>query len=117
MARLARQGVDMMSVVPEHISLFSKETLEEMFKAADLEVVERYSANVFHFLFFPKDYVLLLNGKLKGRSLYYLAWVWNKISKVFPFYPWPFHLLRLVFTRYFGRKAFGTSYFYYLRKC
>jgi ubiquinone/menaquinone biosynthesis C-methylase UbiE len=115
-ASLAKQGMDMMAAVPEHISLFSKETLEEMFENAGFEMVERYSANVLHFLFYPKDYVLLLKDKKKGRGIYYVAWVWNKISKITPFYPWPFHLLRLWLTLLLGRKAFGTSYFYYLRK-
>ncbi len=116
MAQLARAGADMMAAVPEHISLFPKETLEEMFSAEGFEVKERFSANVMHFLFFPKDYVLMLKGKTDFRGLYYIAWIWNRISKVMPFYPWPFHLLRLGVTRLWGEKAYGTSYFYFLVK-
>lgn len=116
MAGLARSGADMMLQVPEHISLFPREALERMFAEAGFRVVERFSANVWHFFFFPKDYVLLLKGREEFRGIYRLASVWNRISKVFPFYPWPFQILRLLLTRLHGRSHFGTSYFYDLEK-
>jgi SAM-dependent methyltransferase len=116
MAWLARAGADMVSVVPEHISLFPREELEEMFARAGLQVRERFSANVGHFFFFPKDYVLLLKGRKDHRGIYALAWLWNRISKIFPFYPWPFQFLRLGMTYLWGRQAYGTGYFYRLEK-
>ena len=116
MASFARRGVaDLCAAVPEHVSLFPRETLERMFDEAGLEVEERYSANVWHFLFFPKDYVLALRGKTRARGWYALAWSWNRISRLFPFYPAPFNLLRLAVTRLLGARAHGTAYFYRLR--
>ncbi len=115
--RLAARGFDMAKVVPEHISLFPKEELERMFAAAGFRVEERYSANVWHFLFFPKDYLLLLSGKPSAPAgILFLAKVWNRLSKITPFYPWPFQALRLVVTQLFGRKALGSSYFYRLTR-
>jgi hypothetical protein len=116
MRRLADDGLDMMGMVPEHISLFSREELERMFAAAGFRMEERFSANLGHFFFFPKDYLLLLKNHAGHRGLYWLAVVWNRISKITPFYPWPFQILRLALTRAFGRQAFGTAYFYDLRK-
>jgi ubiquinone/menaquinone biosynthesis C-methylase UbiE len=118
MAQLAKAGWDMATVVPEHISLFSREMLEEMFKKQGFKIESRYSANVWHFFFFPKDYVLLLNQDAvqKRTWIYRLAWMWNRLSKIMPFYPWPFQTLRLVATYLFGKKAYGTSYFYHLIK-
>lgn len=117
MARLARRtGVDLLAAVPEHISLFPREELERMFKDAGFEILHRASANVWHFFFFPKDYVLLLRGRSEARGLYALAWVWNRLSKLFPFYPWPFQALRLAVTRAFGGNAWGSGYFYRLRR-
>ena len=116
MARLSRAGADMVSVVPEHISLFPREELEGMFERAGFQVRERFSANVGHFFFFPKDYVLLLKGRKDHRGYYAMAWIWNRISKLFPFYPWPFQVLRLGMTYLWGRQAYGTAYFYWLQK-
>jgi len=116
MAKLARGGADMAKVVPEHISLFPREELERMFEDAGFEIRERFSANVWHFLFFPKDYVLLLKGRSDFRPTYFLAVIWNRISKILPFYPWPFQALRLALTYLIGREAFGSAYFYHLRK-
>jgi ubiquinone/menaquinone biosynthesis C-methylase UbiE len=116
MAKLAKDGADMMGAVPEHISLFSREKLEAMFKDAGFEILERYSANVWHFFFFPKDYVLLLKGNKNHRFVFGAAWVWNRISKILPFYPWPFQILRLFVTHLFGKNSYGTSYFYLLHK-
>lgn len=113
-AKLAARGANMVDVVPEHISLFSREKLEAMFSEAGFEIKERYSANVGHFFFFPKDYVMLLKGRAGFAFWYRLASVWNRISKVFPFYPWPFQFLRLAATRIFGQSAYGSSYFYHL---
>jgi ubiquinone/menaquinone biosynthesis C-methylase UbiE len=115
MARLAKSGYDMTTAVPEHISLFPREDLEGMFEAADFEVLERYSANVGHFFFFPKDYVTLLKGK-NQKGIYWVAKIWDRVSKVLPFYPWPFQFLRLIATYLVGKKAYGTAYFYHLRK-
>jgi len=116
MARLAKKGLDMCEAVPEHISLFPKEHLEEMFADAGFEIVERKSANVLHWFFFPKDYVLLYRKFHKKSFLYYLSVIWNAILKVSPFYPVPADLMRLWLTRLFGDSAYGTSYFYLLRK-
>jgi ubiquinone/menaquinone biosynthesis C-methylase UbiE len=116
MRRLADDGLDMMEMVPEHISLFPREALERMFADAGFSVRERFSANLGHFFFFPKDYVLLLRGRAGHRATYALAWAWNRLSKLAPFYPRPFELLRLLLTRAFGRRAYGTSYFYELAK-
>ena len=118
MARLAREGLDMTAAVTEHISLVPREQLEKWFVAAGFEIRERFSANVCHFLFFPKDYVLLLNrgGRAQHRVLYWTAWVWDRVSKVTPFYPWPFQILRTALTHLLGRRAFGTSYFYELKR-
>ncbi len=116
MARLAREGVDMMLAVPEHISLLPREQLEAHFAESGLELVERFSANVGHFFFFPKDYWLLLRDRPGYRGLARAARAWDRVSKVLPFYPWPFQWLRGWATRVFGPEAFGTSYFYLLRK-
>ncbi|MGE0615020.1 MAG: class I SAM-dependent methyltransferase [Bacteriovoracia bacterium] len=116
MARLARSGADMMTVVPEHISLFPRERLEELFGAAGFTMLERVSANVGHFFFFPKDYVMLLRGRAGFTGWKMLASFWNRLSKLTPFYPKPLDTLRLALTLMFGRRAYGTSYFYYLRK-
>ena len=116
MARLAKKGIDMCEAVPEHISLFPKEVLEKMFADAGFEVVERKSANVLHWFFFPKDYLLLFKRFKKKPFLYYLSVVWNAILKVSPFYPVPADFMRLTLTRLFGDSAYGTSYFYLLRK-
>jgi ubiquinone/menaquinone biosynthesis C-methylase UbiE len=116
MARLAKNGLDMCEAVPEHISLFPREELEKMFKNAGLEVVERKSANVFHWFFFPKDYVLLYQKFGKKPLLYYVSVVWNAVLKILPFYPVPIDTARLFLTRLLGSAAYGTSYFYLLRK-
>jgi ubiquinone/menaquinone biosynthesis C-methylase UbiE len=120
MAWLARAGRDMTTVVPEHISLLPREELERRFTEAGLESVERFSANVGHWFFFPKDYWTLLRDQPPAdgsqRLLYFASRVWDRILKISPFYPWPPQLLRLVLTRFFGRSAHGTSYFYHLKK-
>jgi ubiquinone/menaquinone biosynthesis C-methylase UbiE len=116
MSKLARAGADMMLAVPEHISLFPKEVLEEMFRNAGFQVKERFSSNVCHFFFFPKDYVTLLRGKPEFKMWFRIAWLWDRISKLSPFYPWPFQVLRLCLTYLFGKKAYGTSYYYHLEK-
>lgn len=117
MARLAARGADMMQAVPEHISLLPRETLEEIFAGAGFEVRERFSANVMHFLFFPKDYVLLLRNRREvAPNWYRLALLWNRVSKITPFYPWPFQALRLLLTLALGGRSHGTSYFYHLEK-
>lgn len=113
-ARLARRGANMMDAVPEHISLFPREALEAMFAEAGFEVRERFSANVWHFFFFPKDYVLLLKDHAEFKAWYRLASVWNRLTKISPFYPWPFQFLRLTLTLVFGKHAYGSSYFYHL---
>lgn len=115
-ARLARRGADMVAAVPEHISLFPKETLEQMFDASGLGMKERFSANVWHFFFFPKDYVLILQNKTGFGGWKFLSGFWNRLSKITPFYPRPFHALRLLLTLLFGRRAGGTSYFYHLTR-
>jgi SAM-dependent methyltransferase len=116
MKRLADQGYDMVRVVPEHISLFPKETLEAWIHQAGFEILERYSANVWHFFFFPKDYALLLkDSKDKFQGVRRVALIWDRLSKIFPFFPIPFHALRLIATRLLGRDALGTSYFYLLK--
>jgi ubiquinone/menaquinone biosynthesis C-methylase UbiE len=116
MARLARAGADMTAAVPEHISLFPREKLEEWFAAAGFEVLERASANVGHFAFFPKDYVLLLAKHPGHGALLAFARFWNRVTKLLPFYPLPVELARLALTRLFGANAYGTSYFYELTK-
>ncbi|MBS1962146.1 MAG: class I SAM-dependent methyltransferase [Bdellovibrionales bacterium] len=117
MARLARDGYDMVRAVPEHISLFPREKLETWFTAAGFAIEDRVSANVGHFFFFPKDYVLLLKKAGRTRTpVYVAAWIWNRLSKLTPFYPLPFERLRLAMTRAFGREASGTAYFYRLRR-
>jgi 2-polyprenyl-3-methyl-5-hydroxy-6-metoxy-1,4-benzoquinol methylase len=118
MARLARIGkeYDMTLVVPEHISLIPREKLEEQMERQGFRILDRYSANLAHFFFFPKDYVMLLRGKTKARFWFALAWVWNRLAKLVPFYPQPLEWLRLQLTKARGREAFGTSYFYLLRK-
>lgn len=117
MARLAARGADMMQAVPEHISLLPREKLEEHFHEAGFQVLERFSANVLHFFFFPKDYVLLLGNRRElAPGWYRLAVIWNRISKITPFYPRPFEALRLVLTYLLGRRSSGTSYFYHLRR-
>ncbi|MEO7165387.1 MAG: methyltransferase domain-containing protein, partial [Bdellovibrionia bacterium] len=114
-ARLARDGYDMCTSVAEHISLFPRETLERMFHEAGFDISERYSANVGHFFFFPKDYVLLLRNAAQRRGTRRLAIFWNRLSRVFPFYPWPFQLLRLAATYIWGGAAYGSGYFYLLK--
>jgi ubiquinone/menaquinone biosynthesis C-methylase UbiE len=117
MARLAREGMDMISGVPEHISLFPRDVLEAHFREAGFEVEVRYSANVLHWFFFPKDYLLLFR-RLRRRSTFWygMSLVWNKMIKIVPFYPIPLEMLRLGLTRVFGKSALGTSYFYQLRR-
>jgi ubiquinone/menaquinone biosynthesis C-methylase UbiE len=114
-ARLARDGYDMSTAVDEHISLFPREKLESLFLEAGFEISERYSANVGHFFFFPKDYVLLLKNAAQRRGIRRLALVWNRISKILPFYPWPFQLIRLAATYIWGGAAYGSGYFYLLK--
>jgi ubiquinone/menaquinone biosynthesis C-methylase UbiE len=116
MARLAREGLDMTEAVPEHISMFPREQLEEWFVGAGFKIIERYSANVFHFFFFPRDYVKLLKGKKKHRLLLCTAWLTDRLSKIIPFYPKPLHILHIICTRLFGKRAYGTGYYYYLMK-
>ncbi|OFZ55028.1 MAG: hypothetical protein A2428_09850 [Bdellovibrionales bacterium RIFOXYC1_FULL_54_43] len=120
-ARLAAEGFDMTDAVPEHVSLFPREKLEQFFTEAGFDVLERYSANVGHFLFFPKDYVLMFRRSQGGMSASIRKWklfasLWNALSRIAPFYPWPFQVLRLGLTHLFGRQAYGTGYFYHLRK-
>ena len=115
-ARLAARGADVIAGVPEHISLFSREKLEELFRAAGFELVERFSSNVWHFFFFPKDYVLLLKNRKEFSGWYAVARAWNRLSKLVPFYPAPFHWLRIAVTHLLGRSHKGTSYYYHLRK-
>lgn len=115
-ARLARRGLDMCEAVPEHISLFPRETLEKMFQNAGFEICDQRSANIFHWFFFPKDYVLLFEKFEKNGPMAWLSKIWNRISKLLPFYPIPQEALRLFLTLLFGKNAYGTSYFYYLRK-
>jgi ubiquinone/menaquinone biosynthesis C-methylase UbiE len=120
MAWLARKGIDMTLVVPEHISLLPREELERRFEKSGLEIVERFSANVGHWFFFPKDYWTLLQGHPRSgigpRLLYIASRVWDRVLKISPFYPWPPQFLRLAATWTFGRSAYGTSYFYHLKK-
>lgn len=116
MARLASRGADLCAVVPEHVSLHSREELEVFFEAAGFRIEERKSANVGHFFFFPKDYVLVLEKLKTHRALYGFAWAWNRLSKLTPFYPWPFQAIRLMLTDVFGSGDFGTAYFYSLVK-
>jgi len=116
MAKLAKDGMDMCAAVPEHISLFPKETLEKMFSEAGFAMVERKSANLLHWFFYPKDYVLLFQRSGHRSFLYYMSFVWNKILKITPFYPVPVELFRLFLTQCFGGKAYGTGYFYLLKK-
>jgi len=115
-ARLAREGLDLAASVPEHISLHPREALEKMFGEAGFEFIERYSANVAHFFFFPKDYVLILERHGRKGPLLWLARAWNRLTKVTPFYPWPFQALRLAATYLFGGRAYGTGYFYLLTR-
>ena len=116
MAQLSRQGFDMVSMVPEHISLFPKEKLEAWFRSAGFEILDRVSANVGHWFFFPKDYVTLLKNQPTQRKVYLRSLIWSKISKILPFYPIPHEFFRLVLTYFFGRSDLGTAYFYLLRK-
>lgn len=118
MARLAQLGkeYDMTLVVPEHISLVSREIMEDQMERQGFRILDRYSANLGHFFFFPKDYVMLLRGKAKARFWFVVARVWNRLSKLIPFYPQPLEWLRLRMTKAKGREAFGTSYFYLLQK-
>jgi len=116
MARLARNGLDMCAAVPEHISLFPREKLESMFAQAGFTVEERYSANLLHWWFFPKDYVLMFERAGRKCPVYWASWIWNRVSKLIPFYPQPLEFLRLLLIRAFGKSAFGTGYFYFLRK-
>ncbi len=115
-ARLAARGADVVAAVPEHISLFPREELERMFVAAGFRVEERFSANVWHFFFFPKDYILLLKGRPEFRGWYHFARVWNVCTKLVPFYPKPFHMLRILVTHLLGRRHKGTAYYYRLVK-
>ena len=88
--------------VPEHISLYPRDTLESLFNQAGFKVSERFSANVGHFFYFPKDYILLLRNTPKKRGLFLFATAWNRLSKISPFYPWPFQALRLMATYLWG---------------
>lgn len=113
----AQTGVDLFGGVPEHISMHPREDLERFFDAAGFEVVERYSGNVMHALFFPKHYVELYARAGRSWSVFAVAFrVWNRLSRILPFYPMPIELLRLALTALLGSKAYGTSYFYRLKK-
>lgn len=106
----------MTEAVPEHISLYPREQLETWFTATGFEIVERYSANVCHFFFFAKDYVKLRQGKKQYRAITALAWLIDRTCKLLPFYPKPLHALLIILTLLFGKKAYGTGYYYYLKK-
>lgn len=116
MGKLYQGGIDMIGSVPEHISLFPREMLEKFFAETSFVIENRYSANVCHFLFFPKDYVQALENQPRFRRLYRLARIWSFCSKLIPFYPKPLHLLKNILTLCFGQQAYGTGYFYLLKK-
>lgn len=116
MGKLAKSGIDMIGSVPEHISLFPREQLEEMFSESGFAVQDRISGNVFHFLFNPKEFYTALQDAQKYQGLKYLAYVLDRVNKIIPFFPKPQHLLRIFLTRILGRRAYGCNYFYLLRK-
>lgn len=116
MGKLAHNGIDMIGSVEEHISLFPKEDLEGFFAANDFNLIRRYSGNVFHFLFNPKEFYTVLSKERRFPFLRTMAYILDRLNKIIPFYPKPQHILRIFLTKLLGRSAYGCNYFYLLQK-
>lgn len=117
MARLSREGLDMIGSIPGHISLFTREDLERMFFDAGFEVLERYNGGYGYAFFHPSNIVSYLksHGQQK-RSLYLILKIWDRFLKLIPFYPKPIEVIRIFATLLFGRNSYSCNYFYLLRK-